>query len=359
MRENQKPTTTNRTPKSSTLYPHPFSGAYWKDAAAELKDTRMLVFAALMIALRLAMKLIAIPLAPGLKINTAFIANAIGAMVFGPVMAALCAVVTDILGYLMNPEGVYFVPFVLTEVAGSMIFALFLYRTKVTPVRVMLSRFCICFFVNVALQTPIMIWYYSLYMDGAPYVLTIPGIVKNLFMFPIESVVLTLILSAIIPITSRLRLTYGSSGGKDRLKFTKKQAALLAVLFVVGAASVFGYLNYHYNTTSLSASYSSEERTAQNHHMQDILLSQTDEYSDTVTVTIVESAKEKFLGKDITYTAAVYTVDEGAANDLEQFWSYSKSPASKDENLTRTATFTAVVDKQTGAVLSFGIEPEA
>ena len=357
MKEYQKPTT-NRTKKSSALYPHPFSGAYWKDAAAELKDTRMLVFAALMIALRLAMKLIAVPLAPGLKINTAFIANAIGAMVFGPVMAALCAVVTDILGYLMNPEGVYFVPFILTEVAGSVIFALFLYRARVTPVRVMLSRFCICLFVNVLLQTPIMLWYYSLYMSGASYVLTIPGIVKNLYMFPIESVVLTLILSVIVPITNRLGLTYGSSGEKSLLKFTKKQVALLAILFAVGAASVWGYLTYYYDTTSISASYSNEERTEQNHNMQGILLSQTDEYDDTVTVTIVESAKEKFLGRETTYTAAVYTVAEGAADDPEQFWSYSKSPASKDENLTRVATFTAVVDKQTGALLSFEIEPE-
>lgn len=50
--------------KIKTLYPHPFSKAYWKDAAGELKDTRVLVFAALMIALRVAMKLVAIPLAP-------------------------------------------------------------------------------------------------------------------------------------------------------------------------------------------------------------------------------------------------------------------------------------------------------
>ena len=49
--------------KNKTLYPHPFSKAYWKDAAGELKDTRVLVFAALMIALRVAMKLVAIPLA--------------------------------------------------------------------------------------------------------------------------------------------------------------------------------------------------------------------------------------------------------------------------------------------------------
>ena len=48
--------------KSNKLYKTPFTPSYWRDAAAELKDTKMLVFAALMIAIRVALKLVAIPL---------------------------------------------------------------------------------------------------------------------------------------------------------------------------------------------------------------------------------------------------------------------------------------------------------
>lgn len=346
-----------RKQKSTALYPHPFSKAYWRDAAAELKDTKMLVFAALMIALRLILKLVYVPLAPGLQVNTAFIANALGAMVFGPVVAAVCAVITDIPGFIMNPTGVYFVPFVLTEVAGSVIFALFFYRTKVTPVRVMLSRFCICFFVNVVLQTPIMIWYYKLFLPNSTYLLTIPGIIKNLFMFPIESVVLTLFLGIMIPITSRLGLTHAGANVKESLRFSKPQVALLAALFVAGVASATSYLFYYYDTTSISASYTTEQRVAANQEMQEILLAQTDDYDDAVTVTIVESAKEKFLGKDTTYSVAVYTVVDPQA-DFDTMWAYSKSKAAGDENMTRVATVTAVVEKKTGKILSFNLTPE-
>ena len=155
--------------KSTALYPHPFSKAYWHDAAAELKDTHMLVFAALMIALRLVMKQISIPITPELRINTAYIVNALGAMVFGPVFAMLCAAVTDVLGYLIRPDGIYFLPFILTEIGGSVVFALFLYRAKVTTTRVMLSRFTISLVINVLLQTPIMMWYYAIYMGGKQY----------------------------------------------------------------------------------------------------------------------------------------------------------------------------------------------
>ena len=41
--------------KSTAVYSHPFSKAYWADAAAELKDSMMLVVTALMIALRVAL----------------------------------------------------------------------------------------------------------------------------------------------------------------------------------------------------------------------------------------------------------------------------------------------------------------
>ena len=195
--------------KITALYPHPFSKVYCYDAAAELKDTHMLVFAALMIALRLVMKQVSIPITPFLRINAAYFVNALGAMVFGPVFAALCAAVTDVLGYIIRPDGVYFPPFILTEIGGSVVFALFLYRAIVTTTRVMLSRFSINLFINVLLQTPIMMWYYA----SAPckqytFAMAVPGMIKNVLMFPIESVLLTLFLGVMLPITNRLGLTY-------------------------------------------------------------------------------------------------------------------------------------------------------
>ena len=341
---------------TKTLYPHPFSRAYWRDAALELKNTRMLVFAALMIAVRVAMKGLYIPLAPGLKINTAFLANALGAMVYGPVMAGLCAAVSDVLGYIIWPQdGVYFVPFILTEIAGSMFFALFLYRAKVSPTRVMFSRFCICFVVNVLLQTPIMIWYYSIYYPGRTYILTVPGIIKNLFMFPIESVVLTLFLSVMVPITNRMGLTFM---GDHSLKFTKKQVTLLVLLFVLGSLSVLGYLNYYCSTTSLSSSYTKEERPQINRSMQEILVEQSDVYDDVPTVTIVEKAMRPFLHHDITYTVAVYNLNgELSGPDLDKLWTLSKSKAAKNENLSRTATATFVMNEKTGEIRDFQLAP--
>lgn len=344
-----------RKTRSTTLYSHPFSRAYWRDAAAELSNVKILVFAALMIALRVVMKSVAIPLAPGLKINTAFLVNSLGAMVFGPVVAAICAVITDVLGYLLNPEGIYFVPFLLTEVAGSMIFALFLYRAKVTPVRTMLSRFCICFFVNVVIQTPIYMWYYALFMGGKSYVLTLPSIIKNLFMFPIESVVLTFFLSIMIPITNRLGLTHTGADAKKALAFTKKQIALLLVLVVVGVGAVGGYLTYHYQTTSLTTAYGD---TRADHNKEMLPMVQTNETAlkDEKLVTIIDDAKKAFLGSEITYTVSVYSYEEMTEEELSKAWALSKSGPTKDPYvniLTKVGVATIVVNEGSGEVISF------
>ena len=341
-----------RLEKSTAVYKTPFSKAYWRDAAMELKDTKMLVFAALIVALRVALKtIIRIPLGPSLDITPAFLANALGAMVYGPIVGALGAVVSDVLGVLLRGD-TYFLPYVLTEISGTVIFAMFFYRQKLTPTRVILSRFCICLFVNILLQTPIDMLFQLVYYGYNNVVLTLPRIFKNLFMFPLESVALAVFLSAIQPITYRMKLTYNPA---EKLYFNKKQIALLVVLVFVGVASLFAYLPMHYSSNSYSANYSTEERIEKNQSMQPIVLDNTDDWDDVTTMTCVESAYGKFLSKEITYTVAVYTVEEGVEVD-DSIWMLSKSKAAKHESLTRVATATVVVNDKTGEVVSFVIE---
>lgn len=336
--------------KSTNLYKTPFSRAYWRDAAAEMKDTKMLVFAAFMIALRVALKMVYIPLAPNLKINTAFPVNALGAMVFGPVVAAAAALVSDVLGVIISGD-LYFPPFALTEIAGSVIFALFLYRARVTPTRVILSRFLICLLVNVFLQTPIMMLYYQVMMGGASYVLTVPQIIKNLYMFPIESVILTVFLAFMQPITYRMKLTYNPDAS---LRFAKKQIALLVILFVFGCGCVTGYLFYHYDNTSLTTGYSVEERVEKNKQMHAIIQEEPEAIPNGASVAIIESAYKEFLGREVTYNVAYYAV---TGEETEDLWALKKTPASKHEALTRMGEAVIVMNSRTGEVLQMNYNP--
>ena len=340
-----------RKEKSTNLYRTPFCAGYWRDALAELKYTKMLVFAAMIVVMRVALKtIIRIPLGPSLDITPAFMANALGAMVYGPFVGAIGAIVSDVLGVMLRGD-TYFLPYVLTEISGTVIFAMFFYRQKLTPTRVILSRFCICLFVNILLQTPIDMLFQLVYYGYNNVVLTLPRIFKNLFMFPLESVALAVFLSAIQPITYRMKLTYNPA---EKLYFNKKQIALLVVLVFVGVASLFAYLPMHYSNNSYSANYSTEERIEKNQSMQPIVLDNTDDWDDVTTMTCVESAYGKFLSKEITYTVAVYTVADNF-DDIDSLWGLSKSKAAKHESLTRVGTATILVDEKTGEVTSFQI----
>ena len=357
--------------KSTALYPHPFSAAYWRDAAAELKDTRMLVITALMVALRIVLKPFAIPLGPQLSIQTAMLATSLGAMIYGPVMAIPAAIISDTIGFIIYPTGEYFLPFVLTEIASTMFYALFLYRAKVTPTRVMLSRFCICFFVNVVLQQFIYAWWY-VYIgnpeeakESIMGIMTLSRILKNIAMFPIESVVLTLFLKFLLPVTRRMKVAYT---GEADMRFTKKQIVTLICLVLVGVVSATGYLAYRYETSSRSADYSADERKEANKAMAQLVLDETDDWDDETVICIVDSAYRGLFENETDYTVAVYVLDEeafaaGQAADekytLEKLWGYSKSGPKKDEyqSLVKVASANVIKNEKTGEILEFTITP--
>ena len=353
-----------RNQKSTALYPHPFSKAYWRDAAAELKDTKMLVITALMIALRIALKPFAIYIGPQMAIQTATLATALGAMIFGPVVAIPAALISDTIGFMIFPTGDYFLPFALTEIASTMIYALCLYRAKPNTTRVIIARFLICFVVNVVLQQFIFAWQYT-YMgnpekakDSIMGIMTVARIFKNLFFFPIETVVITLFLKVLVPITQRAKLTYDSN---SNLSFTKKQIAVLVLLVLVGVGSAVGYLNYRYEGTSRSADYTDKQRVAANQAATELVLDKTDDWDNETVVCIVDSCFQGLFDQEADYTVSIYVLDKEAFAagqaadkdyDMDTLWGYSKSGPGKDAygSLVKVGSVTYTLNTKTDAV---------
>ncbi len=362
----------SRNQVSTALYPHPFSAAYWRDAASELKSTKMLVIAALLTALRIALKPFYIPIGgPQLTVSFSLLATALTGMVVGPVLAIPSAIISDTLGYLLFPNGDYFLPFVLTEIASTVICALFLYRAKLSVLRVVLARFSICVFVNIFLQTGIFAWQYVWLgnPEGAKKqilgMFTIARVFKNLSMFPLESVVVTLFLKMLLPVTRRAKLIYDQEA---TLEFTKKQVVTLVCLTLIGICSATGYMAYRYQNTSRSADYSKTERVEMNKEMTQLVLDRTDDWDDETVVCIVDSAYRGLFQKETDYTVAVYVLDEdafaaGQAADskytMDTLWRYSKSGPKKDkyQSLVKVATVTFTKNEKTGEIFTFAAEP--
>lgn len=220
-------------------YQTPFSRAYWRAACAEVKSTRMLVLTALLVAVRVALKSLAIPVGESLYITVGFFVNAVGSMVYGPVLGFLSGVVSDLLGCLLFPKGAFFLPFTLIEGLGSLFYALFFYRAKLSPVRIFASKLTVNVVLNIILTPLALSWMYG----KSVLVYILPRIAKNLLIFPLEAVLLMMFLGLMIPVLRRLDLPVGE---QPVLRLTKRHVVVLVLMFLAAIAAVLIYYRFFY-----------------------------------------------------------------------------------------------------------------
>ena len=124
------------------LYRTPCSPAYWHEANLAMKCLKLLVFAALMIAVTRALSLI-----PGIpiwhtKLTWGFLARSVCAWVCGPVLGLLFAFAEDILSFFLTGGGGYpfFPGYTLTTMLGVLTYALFLYRAPLRVWRIFCAK---------------------------------------------------------------------------------------------------------------------------------------------------------------------------------------------------------------------------
>lgn len=218
--------------------------AYWREAARQMTVPRMLVFAALIAALRVAVKMSKIPIVTGVSLTFDCYVNALGSMVYGPVVALLVGAVSDTVGYLLFPNGgAYFLPFILVEMASSFIFALFLWRRQITAPRVLASKFTVNVICNIVMTSLFVKWSYYVYSGAeaaeAYSVFNLVRVGKSLVLFPLESVLIVMILSAFIPALRRLRIVPAEQG---KLVLKIEHIAITIALTLASVALVLAYV---------------------------------------------------------------------------------------------------------------------
>ena len=192
------------------LYKTPFSRAYWVEALTDFKRLRNLIICAMMVAACVALSYIpSIPVTDGVRVTWGFLARSVCGLVCGPVSALVFGFVEDTVSFLMNPQGVYFPGYALTTMVGTMIYALFLYRTRVTVLRIFLAKLCTNV-MNVLLGA---LWSSILY-GKAYFVLASSSAVKNAIMLPVQTVMLFWLFSILLPVLRRMKVIPNQLGDK-------------------------------------------------------------------------------------------------------------------------------------------------
>lgn len=214
---------------------------YFKAAAKNFGDLRIIAIAAVIIALRVALRLVRIPIGPDIYISFDCFVNSVGSMIYGPLVALAVGAVSDTLGAILVPQGPYFFPFIFTEMSSSFIFALFLWnREHISVKRIILSRFTVNFVSNIILTSAIMKWlYYPAFFSDKVYPLfNSVRIMKNLVLFPLEGVLMAVIINALAPAFAKFGLIKKNATDKP----TKKDIILVVILALLSALLVVLYI---------------------------------------------------------------------------------------------------------------------
>lgn len=178
------------------------SRGYWKSALAEAKSLRRLVLCAMFCALTVAVSSISIVVGENLYIYFTCYVNAVACAVCGPVLALLYGAAADTLNFFLFTHAGYFPGYLLSECLGCLIYALLLYRRRVSVTRLFFAKFLVNYGVNVTLGS---LWSQILYGKGYLYYL-LKSLVKNTILLPFEVVLMAALFALVLPAFSRLGL---------------------------------------------------------------------------------------------------------------------------------------------------------
>ncbi|CAB1254676.1 Folate family ECF transporter S component [Ruminococcaceae bacterium BL-6] len=173
-----------------------FTSKYWAAASSEFRNLRSLVFAGLTVALGTVLSSISIPVGMNLHITFAFVVLAFGSMVFGPVVGLSAGVAYDLVGFLMMPSSVFFPGYTLSSMLEFFIYGVFLYRCRISVVRVFLCKLMVDFGIHVGFGS---LWSQILFGKGY-YYFFIKSLVKNAVMLPVEVLMLLVLLRIFLPV---------------------------------------------------------------------------------------------------------------------------------------------------------------
>ncbi len=164
----------------------------------ELKNLRILTVSALLVALGIIAGFFKIPISNILEIRLMILPLAPAGALFGPGIAAIVGMLSDLGGYVLASTGPYFPGFTLSYGLNGVIFGLFLrpdQSGKISMTRIILSVVVNAVLVNLLLNS---LWLNILYPgQGFTAVLT-ARIIKELIMIPIYVILIAALLKPIM-----------------------------------------------------------------------------------------------------------------------------------------------------------------
>lgn len=163
------------------------------DSAREFRQIRTITLCGVFAALAFILESFSIQLGEYIKIGFSGLPNEMVDFLFGPAVGCIFAAMLDILKLIVHPGGGWIPGLTLDAFLAGLIYGCFLYKKPIRFWRILAAKFVVAMGINVGLAT---YWLSQFY--GRGYVAMLPArFVKNLIMWPINSLILYLLLKVL------------------------------------------------------------------------------------------------------------------------------------------------------------------
>lgn len=174
-----------------------------KDSARGLANVRVITGVGMFCALYMVLSTFNVYFTPTLRITFGFLAVAASCYFYGVVPNVIAGFICDFLGWALHPDGGYFPGYAVNAMIQAFLFASFFYGEKKVPVwKILSARFLVVAINYICLNS---LWLSIMYGDSF-WVLAGMRITKNIIMFPIDCLMLWLVLRLCTRIRDQRRI---------------------------------------------------------------------------------------------------------------------------------------------------------
>lgn len=147
-----------------------------------MKTTRVFVFLGLLISMEIVLTRFLSIQTPIVRIGFGFIPVALSSIMFGPILGGITAMLSDIIGMIIFPQGAYFPGFTFSAFLSGVIYGCILYKKPNTIIRIAFAVLIVALFVDLGLNT---LWL-SIITGKAAMALIVPRFIKSAIMLPVQ-----------------------------------------------------------------------------------------------------------------------------------------------------------------------------
>ncbi len=159
----------------------------------KLLNTKIIVTVALLIASQVVLDFFTIQFSSFLHMTFEFLITGITGFLYGPIVAAIGAVLSDTISFVINPKGPYFFGYTLSAMLSGVTMGLFLYKRQISVIRSAITRTTQVLLLNLALNT-----FWSSVLYSVDFWAVLPArAAKNAILLPVEIILLFVVLRTV------------------------------------------------------------------------------------------------------------------------------------------------------------------